>query len=69
MDRAVEKLENGLGGGTLISMKSGESSEQIENGKGSPDHITVDVLKALLPGCLEKLAIVVCGVRRSGCAL
>ena len=29
---------------------------KLKNGKGSPDQITADVLKALPPECLEKLA-------------
>ena len=44
-------------GGMLISPKKHENVlKKLENGKGSPDQITADVLKALPPECLEKLA-------------
>ena len=44
-------------GGMLISPKRLENVlKKLKNGKGSPDQITADVLKALPPECLEKLA-------------
>ena len=44
-------------GGMLISPKKLENVlKKLKNGKGSPDQITADVLKALPPECLEKLA-------------
>ena len=44
-------------GGMLISPKKLENVlVKLKNGKGSPDQITADVLKALLPECLEKMA-------------
>ena len=44
-------------GGMLISPKKLENVlKKLKNGKGSPDQITADVLKALPPDCLEKLA-------------
>ena len=43
-------------GGTLISPKKLEIVlKKLKNGKGSPDQITADVLKALPPACLEQL--------------
>ena len=45
------------GGGMLISPKNLENVlKKLKNGKGSPDQITADVLKALPPECLEQLA-------------
>ena len=56
LDRAMSKLENGLGG-TLISTKKLERVlGKYKNGEGSLGQITADVVKALLPECLEKLA-------------
>ena len=44
-------------GGMLISPKRLENVlKKLKNGKGSPDQITADVLKAFPPECLEKLA-------------
>ena len=44
-------------GGILISPKKlNNVLKKLKNGKGSPDQITADVLKALPPECLEKLA-------------
>ena len=44
-------------GGMLISPKKLENVlKKLKNGKGSPDQITTDVLKALPPECLEQLA-------------
>ena len=44
-------------GGMLISPKKLENVlKKLKNGKGSPDQFTADVLKALPPECLEKLA-------------
>ena len=44
-------------GGMLISPKKLENVlKKLKNGKGSPDQITADVLKALPPECLEQLA-------------
>ena len=44
-------------GGMLISRKKLENVlVKLKNGKGSPDQITADVLKALPPECLEKMA-------------
>ena len=44
-------------GGMLISPKKLEHVlKKLKNGKGSPDQITADVLKALPPECLEQLA-------------
>ena len=41
----------------LISPKKLEGAlNKLKSGKGSPDQITADVLKAVLPECLEKLA-------------
>ena len=44
-------------GGLLISpMKLERVLKKLKNGEGSSDQITVDVLKALHPECLEQLA-------------
>ena len=44
-------------GGMLISPKKLQKVlKKLKNGKGSPEQITADVLKALPPECLEKLA-------------
>ena len=54
---AVENMRMDCAGGMLISPKKLENVlKKLKNGKGSPDQITADVLKALLPECLEKLA-------------
>ena len=51
---AVEKHENGLCWWNVDLTE--ETGKKLKNGKGSPDQITADVLKALPPECLEKLA-------------
>ena len=52
-----KNLRVDCGGGMLISPKKLENVlKKLKNGKGSPDQITADVLKALPPECLEKLA-------------
>ena len=44
-------------GGMLVSQKKLENVlNELKNGRGSPDQITADVLKALPPECLVKLA-------------
>ena len=54
---AVEKHENRLCWWNVdLAKETGKCLEETENGKGSPDQITADVLKALPPECLEKLA-------------
>ena len=56
LGRTVEKPEK-TAGRMLISRKKLENVlKKLKNGKGSPDQITADVLKALPPECLEKLA-------------
>ena len=55
--RAVENLRMDCAGGMLTSPKKLENDlKKLKNGKGSPDQITADVLKALPSECLEKLA-------------
>ena len=58
LDRALEKHENGLcWWNTDVNEETGESTEQTAKmGKGPPDQMTADVLTALHPECLEKLA-------------
>ena len=54
---AVENMRIDSAGGMLISPKKLENVlKKLKNGKGSPDQITADVLKALPPECLEQLA-------------
>ena len=52
-----ENMRMDCAGGMLISPRKLENVlKKLKNGKGSPDQITADVLKALPPACLEKLA-------------
>ena len=53
-----KNLRMDCAGEILISPKKlvERALNKMKNGKGSPDQITADVLKALLPECLEKLA-------------
>ena len=51
-----KNLRTDCAGGMLISPKKLDNVfEKLKNGKGSPDQVTADVLKALPPECLEKL--------------
>ena len=53
----MEKLERmDCAGGTRSQRRNWRVLSKLKNGKGSPDQITADVLKALPPECLEKLA-------------
>ena len=53
----MEKPESGLCRTNVDLAKEMENVlKKLKNGKGSPDQITADVLKALPPECLEKLA-------------
>ena len=53
----MENMRIDCAGGLLISPRRPENVlKKLKNGKGSPDQITADVLKALPPECLEKLA-------------
>ena len=52
-----KNLRMDCGSGTLISTEKLERVlSKLKNGKGSPDQITADVFKALLPDFLRKLA-------------